>query len=436
MQQSKGETGIFRQAALDRLSSPEQLDQLMRVTTPRGWIALAVLGAILLTALVWGVLGSIPTKVTGTGILIKTGGIADVVSRSTGVVTQVHVDVGDLVEKGQVVARLGQPELVEKIKSATANLKELRAQHEQQEAFIAQNTRLQLDGLAKERATVQNTIAMARERLSWLQERIDSQEQLLDKGLITRQTLLSTTEQYNATRNEIDRAQNQLQQIAVQELEIKSRSEQERMSGRFRINEAERNLRALEEQMTLNTEVVSAYTGRVVEVMANPGDLIQASAPVINLEVMNSGDGSASEALAAIIYLPLTEGKKVETGMTVQVSPTTVKREEYGFMLGKIDYVSAFPATYQGMMRVLANDQLVRTLTAGGAPIAIYARLNKDAHTLSGYAWSSGEGPPTTISSGTLCGVSVVIEEKRPIHMVIPYVKRKLGMGSPVVQGR
>jgi len=36
---------IFRQAALDRLSSPEQLDRLMQVTLPTGWIALVAPGS-------------------------------------------------------------------------------------------------------------------------------------------------------------------------------------------------------------------------------------------------------------------------------------------------------------------------------------------------------------------------------------------------------
>ncbi|MEY4095680.1 MAG: hypothetical protein RLZZ53_2879, partial [Acidobacteriota bacterium] len=31
---------IFRKVALDRLASPEQLDLLMEVTSPRSWIAL------------------------------------------------------------------------------------------------------------------------------------------------------------------------------------------------------------------------------------------------------------------------------------------------------------------------------------------------------------------------------------------------------------
>jgi len=34
--------GIFRQESLERLSSPERLDQLMQVLAPKDWLALAV----------------------------------------------------------------------------------------------------------------------------------------------------------------------------------------------------------------------------------------------------------------------------------------------------------------------------------------------------------------------------------------------------------
>lgn len=55
---------LFRQAALEKLSSPEELDQLMQVTTPRGWLALVGIMLLLATALVVAVLVVIPVRVT------------------------------------------------------------------------------------------------------------------------------------------------------------------------------------------------------------------------------------------------------------------------------------------------------------------------------------------------------------------------------------
>jgi hypothetical protein len=53
---------LFRQVALEKLSSPEELDQLMQVTTPRGWFALAALIGLVTVAVVVGVVGVIPIR--------------------------------------------------------------------------------------------------------------------------------------------------------------------------------------------------------------------------------------------------------------------------------------------------------------------------------------------------------------------------------------
>ncbi|HAE55215.1 MAG TPA: NHLP bacteriocin system secretion protein, partial [Acidimicrobiaceae bacterium] len=53
---------IFRKVMLDRLSSPEQLDQLMTVTKPRAWLVLGGIGLLLMTFMVWSILGQISTK--------------------------------------------------------------------------------------------------------------------------------------------------------------------------------------------------------------------------------------------------------------------------------------------------------------------------------------------------------------------------------------
>ena len=51
---------IFREAALERLSSPEELDRLMQITTPRGWLALIATGILLLTAFVLSLIWPLP----------------------------------------------------------------------------------------------------------------------------------------------------------------------------------------------------------------------------------------------------------------------------------------------------------------------------------------------------------------------------------------
>jgi hypothetical protein len=111
------QTKLFRKAALDRLSSPEQLHTLMRVTNAKGWLALVGCALIVVTAVVWGVLGSVRTKVTAQGILLGGAGIAEVTSQGEGDVASIEVKVGDVVKKGQVVAKVAQPALGQLIAS-------------------------------------------------------------------------------------------------------------------------------------------------------------------------------------------------------------------------------------------------------------------------------------------------------------------------------
>jgi len=120
---------MFRKAALAKLSSPEQLDSLMQVTTPKGWIALIGLLVLILAGLVWGIFGRTAERVSGAGILIKEGGIFGIESRGGGIITDVLVNVNDDVKEGQVVVRVSQVEVAQEIKQTETLLADLRANH-------------------------------------------------------------------------------------------------------------------------------------------------------------------------------------------------------------------------------------------------------------------------------------------------------------------
>ena len=119
--------GLFREVSLEKLSSPEQLDELIKVTSPRAWFALIAMGCILISAIVWGFLGSIPTKITGHGILLNNGGVTSVQHHTSGQVIDVRFKLGDLVKKGDVLARIELPQLVTEINSLQSTLFQMKS---------------------------------------------------------------------------------------------------------------------------------------------------------------------------------------------------------------------------------------------------------------------------------------------------------------------
>lgn len=56
---------IFRKKSLDRVSSPEQLNDYIKVATPGMWLILLAIVIFLVGMIVWGALGKLETTVRG-----------------------------------------------------------------------------------------------------------------------------------------------------------------------------------------------------------------------------------------------------------------------------------------------------------------------------------------------------------------------------------
>ena len=58
---------LYREKSLERISSPEQLNDYLRVTSPSVWIILAAIVILLAGLLVWSSVATIESYVSGTG---------------------------------------------------------------------------------------------------------------------------------------------------------------------------------------------------------------------------------------------------------------------------------------------------------------------------------------------------------------------------------
>ena len=55
---------IFRKKSVDKMSSPEQLNDYIKVTNPGVWMVLAAIAVLLAGVCVWGIFGKLETKLT------------------------------------------------------------------------------------------------------------------------------------------------------------------------------------------------------------------------------------------------------------------------------------------------------------------------------------------------------------------------------------
>lgn len=57
----KSDQSLFRKKTVDKISSPEQLTEYLKVTSPRMWIILAAVIMVLFAVIVWGFIGRMET---------------------------------------------------------------------------------------------------------------------------------------------------------------------------------------------------------------------------------------------------------------------------------------------------------------------------------------------------------------------------------------
>lgn len=102
-------TRLFRPRALRRISSPEQLDRLVHVTSPRRWIGLGGLLLVVVVVVVWAAVSAVPTTLSGPGYLLPLNGLREVQSPASGTISSVSVALGSHVVARQPLATIAGP---------------------------------------------------------------------------------------------------------------------------------------------------------------------------------------------------------------------------------------------------------------------------------------------------------------------------------------
>ncbi|WP_066384628.1 MULTISPECIES: NHLP bacteriocin system secretion protein [unclassified Anabaena] len=532
---------LFREEALERLSSPERLDQLMNVVNPQAWLPLAGLGSLVAIAAIWSVVGRLPLTVSGQGVLLYPRSVVQFQAPSDGTVVKLNIKSGDNVKKGDVIGIISQPSLQQQLQQEQKKLRELLTQAQDSNSvlnkrlsseranlikqrvylnasleresilpalrqknltLLAQNRaaiekklstdqqilpslrQRSLDSLQQKREGFNKRIEQINKLLPQLERQLEARRQLYEQKIVSADVMLSAQREYfdslaqlsdleaqqkqleveqsNIERQYLD-SQNQtnelnvkLQEIQVQQVDIERQYQQSlntldeintklrdvdsqlaklaqeelqaKINQQNNIADVRRRIAQLEKEIELKSQIVSDYDGKVIELSVVPGQIVGSGT---RLGAVNAQGTDAQ--LMSVIYFADKDGKQIKSGMEVQVTPSLVKRERFGGILGKVQTVTPFPVTVQDMSSIIGNQNLAESLAeslgqAGGkAPVQVFAQL-ETANTNSGYQWSSSNGPDIKLSPGTTVQVRVKVGEIAPIAYVIPILKSVTGI--------
>lgn len=97
---------LFRKSSIEKLSSPEQLDKSIVVTSPMSWIALIGIAFIVVCFVIWAICGSMPSTMDAKGIISNGIYTNSVYSEYAGKISEICVAEGDKINKEDVICKV------------------------------------------------------------------------------------------------------------------------------------------------------------------------------------------------------------------------------------------------------------------------------------------------------------------------------------------
>jgi len=397
----------------DRIAS---FEKEVGVVSLAAWISLGAIAAVVIAAAGWSFAGEISTKVSGNCIFTKVNGLVELPASAAGRVSDLPVKPGDWVRKGDTVAVIAQPDLDERIRRAATRVAELSARSRELASLSRRGVQLSDDVLRQRRDFLKQQIALAQSRVGIAADQNSTSRQLLADGLVTRRVVEDAERELKAAEIAVRDLSRQFSDIERARTDTLKRDSDERGTHELELAEARRELSMLEREKTRSTTVVSPFDGRVIEVRSGKGMPVTREAPLISIE------RGGTDGLQVIMFVQAADGKKIAAGAEAHIVPAVVRREEHGHVLGKVSYVSDYPATPRALLSALGSEELVRDLAGVAAPYEIHIALDTEAGAM---RWSRSTESHREIGSGTLCRGEVIVLRERPVGLAIPALKRE-----------
>ncbi|CAN5867067.1 hypothetical protein BH11PSE3_BH11PSE3_07950 [soil metagenome] len=414
---------LFRGEALKRFNSPEQLDQRINLIPPAMRVSALSATILVVAGLVWAIFGSIPTRVTGQGVLLADGQASHTVQPVvSGPVIDILVKRGQFVKAGDQIARIEQVSLNTQLASNAArvavmeqNLSRLKKAHEEEHAKRDASTQRQLQA-------AQEQISAGKVRADRLKDILDADEGLLQRGLVSRLEVANARAQYDQTVLDIANA-------SARAVEIESQAEQKRdgladieRQKQEEIDALKAEVARLQSEVEIGSMVKAPVNGTIEEIRVGRGDVVSPGTVLVTI-------GQASPQTFEILAVFSNDmAKRITPKMDVHILPASVRKEEHGAMRGRVLSITELSVSKAEVDAILRNTELTNDLMRNTAPLLANIEVFLDKSTPSGFAWWGGPGPPYSVTRGTRVAVDVEIDYRRPIALIIPAFRKLLGI--------
>ncbi len=446
--------GLFREKSLERLSSPERLDELLQLIDRRSSLPLVALFALVSGLLLWAIFSRVPVNVHGKGILIHPRTVVAIQAPGAGLLSRLDVRVGDVVAADQTLGWIAQPDLETQLGLLRQKARELtgvgrardilrprgtRRAGGELEGHIDESRAVALDlhrsalqSIEQERVTLVDQRERAAELTAAYERHWRKYRDLWATGLVSEQEVLAAEVVYLDSQTRLSDLETRMLDVETRRLQVDD-SYLTRLRGladlgldladhEQQVGDVQREIAAVEARIAEEGRISAKQRGTLREIHVAAGQFIKSGERIGTMSV-----GDPSSPLEALVYFTVGDGKRVRSGQTIQITPDTVERERYGGIQGVVRSVGELPVTVDEVTNQIGNHEIAAAIVGAGFRVQVLAELSPDPETPTRLAWSSSRGPEEAITAGTTTTARVAVEERRPIDFVLPAVRSTLG---------
>ena len=156
--------------------------------------------------------------------------------------------------------------------------------------------------------------------------------------------------------------------------------------------------------------LTSTVDGLIISAKTD-NELFEAFEPIIS--VVDDNTASPTQQTQLIAYADNDAQRQLRIGMEVQVWPANEKRDEVGYVRGRISQVVRYPARISKVRQKLKSETLAKQLTGDGKNLVyeVQIDLRRAPNDSTSYDWSFGKPDDVSMGVGTYC--SVLTETRR-----------------------
>lgn len=156
--------------------------------------------------------------------------------------------------------------------------------------------------------------------------------------------------------------------------------------------------------------------GRLAQRSAQIGSFVRSGDVVATIEPANASP-------VAVIFVPVETDRRVAIGMPVRLSPADARPDVFGYLRGHVTYAAPFPASADRLKAALQNDAVAAAFSSDVPVREVHVALDVDAH--GELVWSGLRNAGRTLSPGTPCSATIVVEQRAPVTFLLPQTQSR-----------